>query len=87
MMVTPASEGLGDTTMEGGLASFRRMSMGDSEAQRRAQEDEVRQCASAVLYILPICSLRRASEAACLQWAVAIATHCSPSQTIRGLHS
>ncbi|KAK9812481.1 hypothetical protein WJX73_003351 [Symbiochloris irregularis] len=40
MMVTPAGEGLGDTSMSGGLKSFRRMSVGDSEAQRRNEEDE-----------------------------------------------
>ena len=44
MMVTPATEGLGNASFHGGKPSYRRFSTADADAARRAEEDEVLTC-------------------------------------------
>lgn len=44
-MVNPAMEGLGNASLAGGKQSYRCMSVGEVDAARRNEEDEVSECA------------------------------------------
>lgn len=48
MMVNPAMEGMGNATLSGTKPSYRQLSVGEADAARRTEEDEV--CNSVMLH-------------------------------------